>query len=348
MTDRNRFPRRTAPLTILLLAACLHGLPPAALADDDDDGDEAAPSRTITYRGQPAVRLGGDMQSKTDIRTVRLEEQSLLHEARSTGDVVDIGPLLESRSRYLDLKAEQERTAAALENSAITVERLSGLQAMDSNISKRELQAAQLQYRQEKIRLGALRQQLGNSRSLMRQQWGLVLADWATDPQSSRLEALAAPDRVLILVQSPVSREVATVYINAADDRAGAVAADYISPATRASANRYGNTFYYQAAAGTLRHGMRVHVWIPDPEREITGFLLPRSAIVWFNGQPWFYVHPADDVFMKKAIGEHVVTGRGWLLRNADLAGTEVVTSGAQMLLSEEYRRQIPDEDDNP
>lgn len=313
---------------------------------DDDDDEDAGPSRFVTYEGRPAIRLEGDMQEKAAIRTARLESRSLLHEVRVTGEVVDVTPLLEQRARYLELQSEKERLTAAVEISSATVERLTTLQSMDSNISTRELQAAQLQYRQEKIRLKGLNRQLDNLQNIMRREWGSVLADRAMTPDSSELSEIADAQTMLILVESPFDTAPDTIYIGDSNERARAREARYVSPAARAAANLRGNTHYYQASPGKLRTGMRLYSWIPDPEHEINGVMLPVNAIIWFNGRPWFYTRHDGNIFVKNRAGEHMVTGEGWLLRDESLAGAEVVTGGSQMLLSEEYRVQIPDEDD--
>jgi hypothetical protein len=93
---------------------------------------------------------------------------------------------------------------------------------------------------------------------------------------------------------------------------------------------------------------MRLYAWVPDPQDRIEGILLPRDAIVWFNGRPWVYVRRSETVFMKQPVGEHIVMAGGWLLPDMQVDELEVVTAGNQLLLSEEYRWQIPDEDDDP
>lgn len=336
-------------LAVLLLSGWLPGLQTGALADDDDDDDEGVSSRLVMFQGGPALRLEQEILDKVHLKTIRLEEQSLLHEIRTIGEVVDITPLMEARSRYLDLKSEKEQVSASLEVAAETVDRLSTLRSMESNISDRELNAAKLEYRKAGIRLDTLTGQLDNARNILRQKWGDVLASWALDGQSTRHPVFAHDsEEGIILVQAPVSDVPESIYISSTDERSNARPADYISPATQALANRRGDTYYYRTNREGLRSGMRLYVWVPDPEKAISGYILPRDAIVWYNGRPWFYVREAGNHFVKKSVGGHIATGRGWLLQDLDLAGLDIVVEGSQMLLSEEYRWQIPDEDDDP
>lgn len=335
-------------LAVVFLSGWMPGLQTGVMADDDDD-DEGVSSRLVMFQGRPAVRLEQEMLDKTHVETIRLEEQSLLHEIRTIGEVVDITPLLEARSRYLDLKSEKDQVSASLEVADDTVDRLSTLQSLESNISTRELDAAKLEYKKSKIRLDTLNSHIENSRNIIRQRWGGVLADWAMDSQSARLPVFAINgDEILLLVQSPVSGVPESIYVNSSDERTNARQADFISPAPRALANRRGDTYYYSTKREELRSGMRLYVWVPDPEQEISGYILPRNAIVWYNGRPWFYVREDDNHFVKKQVVEYIVTEQGWLVQDSDFAGLDVVIAGSQLLLSEEYRWQIPDEDDDP
>lgn len=335
-------------LAVTLFSSWMPGLLKGVMADDDDD-DDGVSSRFVMFQGRPAIRMEQEMLDKIHVETTRLEEQSLLREIRTIGEVIDITPLLETRSRYLDLKSEKEQVSASLEVAGETVDRLSTLQSMESNISARELNAARLEYRKTKIRLDTLDRHIENIRGLMRQRWGGVLTDRAMNNQASGLPAFANDgEEAIILIQSPVSSPPESIYINSRDERATAREAGYISPAARALANRLGDTYYYKTKGDRLRNGMHLYVWIPDPEQEISGYILPRNAVVWYNGRPWFYVREDDNHFVKKPVVEHVVTEQGWLLQEADLAGLDIVVAGSQLLLSEEYRWQIPDEDDDP
>lgn len=57
---------------------------------------------------------------------------------------------------------------------------------------------------------------------------------------------------------------------------------------------------------------------------------IPESAVVWLDGKPWFYVQEASDRFVRRPFGAQAVT-----------PNERVVVTGAQMLLSQEFRSQI-------
>ena len=96
------------------------------------------------------------------------------------------------------------------------------------------------------------------------------------------------------------------------------------------------------------RADMHVHVWVPQSTETLSGVFIPESAVIWSNGKSWVYVKESDELFIKRVINDPVEMGNGVFVSGGLTAGDEVVTSGAQMLLAEEYRWSIPDEDDNP
>lgn len=337
-------------VVLLILSAC-PGVLRAAFADGEGEagGQNRALSRHAQDADRDAVRLEPQMQARAGIKTVRLDRTTVVHEVRAIGRVMDITPLVDQRSHFFQVRAQRESAVAALAYSRKRVKRLHELHSMESNISARELQQAELQRDKEAIQAASLKREMASVRDGLIQEWGPVLTGWALGEEQSPLDALLDLQQVLVLVQ-PASSDIpetgGPVYMNREDERAGAREADYVSAATRAGENRRGDTFYYRTAAADLRSGMSLYVWVPQPTKQISGYVLPRSAIVWFNGSPWYYVKKAADKFVKQPAGDHVEVAAGWLLNNTDLSGEDVVVQGAQLLLSEEFRRQIPSEED--
>jgi len=328
------------------------GLLRTAAADDAAaaGGQNRAAPGHAQRAGQAAVRLAPQMQAGADIKTVQLQRTTVVHESRATGRVVDIAPLVDLRTRFYGVQSQRKSAAAALAYSRKSVKRLQSLHSMDSNISEKELQQAQLQRDKEAIQLASLKREEASIRAGMMQAWGPVLTGWALQDGRGPLDALLELKQVLVLVQpagSDIPETGGAVYVNRVDERGGARAAQFVSAATRAGENRRGDTFYYRTTAADLRSGMNLYVWVPRPTQHISGFVLPRSAVVWFNGNPWYYVKQGADSFVKQPAENHVEVAQGWLLNAADLSGKEVVVQGAQLLLSEEFRRQIPSEEDD-
>ena len=78
-----------------------------------------------------------------------------------------------------------------------------------------------------------------------------------------------------------------------------------------------------------------------NPKRIDEGFLISPSAVVWLDGQAWFYVQQTPDQFLRKKITVDQSTDHGQLIAKGIKDQTRLVIKGAQLLLSEEFRSQI-------
>jgi hypothetical protein len=63
--------------------------------------------------------------------------------------------------------------------------------------------------------------------------------------------------------------------------------------------------------------------------------------------QALVYLKTAEETFSRHTIEHYFASAGGYFIPDAINPGEQVVTKGAQMLLSEELRGQIPKEDDD-
>ena len=168
------------------------------------------------------------------------------------------------------------------------------------------------------------------------------------DGPSALLDHLASHHRRLVQIVLPAEIDVApgaALRIGREFDRDRGVQAERVSPAPRTDELTQGETWYYQAPGEHLRTGMRVNVWVPGGA-ERRGVTVPTSAIVWHAGQPWVYRETRDHGFVRVALPAMPGAGASLFVDSVLTPGQRVVIRGAQTLLSEEFRQQIPDEDD--
>jgi hypothetical protein len=73
-----------------------------------------------------------------------------------------------------------------------------------------------------------------------------------------------------------------------------------------------------------------------------TMVVIPSSAVVWLNNKAWIYVQKDEDHFVRGAVSTEEPFKDGWLVEKNTIDGNKIIISGAQLLLSEEFRSQIP------
>ncbi|HSP34094.1 MAG TPA: hypothetical protein VLU46_07265, partial [Thermoanaerobaculia bacterium] len=108
-----------------------------------------------------------------------------------------------------------------------------------------------------------------------------------------------------------------------------------LSIAPRVDPKLQGASYFYLAAGGRLAPGMNVVARFTGPA-VLTGVTIPADAIVSWQGRTWVYVRRDPTHFSRREVAGQFATNIP--------AGTQVVTTGAQQLLSQEMRSQLGEE----
>ncbi len=319
--------------------------------DPDDDGGGTAPTSAAQPSNEPAtLRLSPDRQRLGGIRTAALRSATLNPEQAVQGRIVDISPLLELRTRYRATLAEArigETTMALAQKNRDRLARLS----QESIIATKDLVAAESMLATETTKAATQRHRLQELREEALQSWGPELFRLAIEEDSALWDALLKRQKVLVLVALPANQSLPsgarTIYVARNRDREHAVRAELLSAAPNTDNFVQGETYFFHLDAARLRTGMRVDAWIPGDGQKLRGTFVPASAIVWYGGIPWVYLQIDRESYRRVAVTDYEEYGDGWFVRSGFQAESQLVVTGAQLLLSEELRGQIPREDDD-
>jgi multidrug efflux system membrane fusion protein len=119
-----------------------------------------------------------------------------------------------------------------------------------------------------------------------------------------------------------------------------------LAAASEYSAARGPILLFRVATAGlALRPGAAVVAHVPTHGNQRTGVLIPRAAVIRLLGKAWTYVQTAGEQFARRELVNAEFTGDAWFVTRGFEAGQQVVTDGAQVLLSEELKAQIAKEE---
>jgi hypothetical protein len=309
-------------------------------------------SHATQIDGRPVVRLSTASQAASGIAVRPLEAAASEESVEAYGVVVNIQPLLDTRGRYLVAAGEARARRAALAAAEAEFKRMQVLFRDDRNVSEQALRNAEARFRSESAQLAAAEAALGALDSALRSAWGDVVAGWARNPDSATLKSLLGQRTHLVLIAFPF--EVPESALRAAVSVAPVTARDRLRPARRVSeapqveALQPGQTFFYLAEGTDLRAGTRIVAHANAGGDRRRGVLLPREAVVWHAGKAWAYVRQDEETFARYAVRASRELGRGWFNPEGELKpGDEVVVSGAQLLLSEELKFQIRNENED-
>jgi hypothetical protein len=180
--------------------------------------------------------------------------------------------------------------------------------------------------------------------------WGEKLAGWALTTETDRLDALLSGAQTLLHITLPANKQLSadihSIVVDVSGNRSSATKAQLISAASQADNTAQGDSYFFQADAKHIRSGMRVAAWIPERGENQSGVIIPKTAVIWYMDQAFVYIKIAAEQFSRRAIDSFSVTSGGYFVAQDIHEGERVVIAGGQMLLSEELKGQIPDEDD--
>lgn len=310
------------------------------------------PNRVVTEEGQTIISITPAAQKQSEILTNALKPSRHQAMISSYGNVVSIESLIDLRTRYLAARSEIEVLKAAFTHNKKELTRLQALNEDDKNVSDKVVAAARSNTKTDAAKIAAAESTAKNISDSMRQLWGDTLTAHATNPNKSELlQNLISTQEVLIQVTLPFGAPEPNQYhsmmiVPTAQPTQG-IKALYISRAPVSNATLQGKTYFYRAKTKELRSGMQVTVMSPAPGKSDDGVIVPSSAIVWFAGKSWVYRKDAVDKFSRISVSTNEEVENGWFYKGNLKPSDEVVTSGAQLLLSEEFKSQITNENDD-
>lgn len=324
-------------------------LAPPLRADDDGEEPRVAP---VEYRyGVPVVRLAAERQASAGLRIDTPVLERLAEELRAGGVVADLSPLLALRARYRAAVAEREVIDAEVAAAERQRERLRLLHRETTNVAARQLQEAEAAVAVERARRAAVTTRLEGLVAAVVHAWGDTLAAWALGEEGTDFESFVAREQVLVRVTLDAGETLpdaaGQAWVARDGARPGARAAQLVSAAPVAGAGGLGETWFFRTDGAGLRVGMRVDVWIPRGGAARAGVRIPESAVVWHGGHPWVYVQLSDERFARRRLADHrVLDEHDWFVAGGLATEDRIVVTGAQVLLSEEFRWNIPEEEE--
>ena len=308
------------------------------LADEDDEKFSNALILTKTQQ----VTLG--------IETIKLEAYQYAKEQLVYGIALSPQPLLELNNRYQI--AQQNRLQALAQLTLVQQSLTRGKKLFDQGIAaKKNIQElkSQIETQQSLAAIADLQITTVRNESLLT--WGNKLTDLILKPDKiNDFAPYISGEAVLILIRLPqnsfFSQDSKMILISSSGNRDEAVPARFISKSPTTDPVLQGENYFFSAKTQTIKPGMRITGWVPQQIEKQSGVLIPATAIVWHLGQAYVYVNSEKDTFSRIRLSDYTKTDQGYFVKDSLEPGDQLVSMGAQILLSEEYRSQIPDEDD--
>lgn len=312
---------------------------------DDDDDDSVS-----NHQFALSVELNEAAQEMASIKSQTLMESFFTPEMRAVAVVMPTQDLRLARSRCVE--AEMNLRLAQVNQQGISKEltRLKTLQQATGSVASKEVNYAQTNLLQAKAESELKQQLVNNCHAEVRQQWPQPIANWVINGEEA-FDMLMAREHSLIKVTLPtnqtLNQKVTTLRWRQNNQPDNVGQAQLLSASLTADSVLSGETWYFLNKSSSLREGAQLQVWVPSSDSTLSGVMIPYQSIVWYAGQPWAYLRMDEEHFQRMSLTSGINSVEGIYLQQGIYPGDAVVTSGAQTLLSEEFKWQIHDEDDD-
>lgn len=301
-----------------------------------------APLRVSAENGAPVITLDADTRQRSGIEVTAPVPAPYQAQIRAYAAVLDLARLTDLSNGYANAEAQRQTAQARLAASKTAFERARNLYKDQQNVSLARLQAAEATFRADQAALAAAESQVRTLAATAQQEWGPALGKSLTDGSPMITRLIERQDFLLQVTLPPgvsLPAPPSTAAIQTGKDSRATIT--FVSPATRTDPKIQGVSFFYMgpAESGVLP-GMNILAFLPSgPTAE--GISVPPAAIVWWQDRAWIYRRTGANAFMRTEIPTDLpAPGGGYIVENLP-RNADIVTQGAQLLLSEEFRAQI-------
>ncbi len=300
-------------------------------------------------REEAIVRLDPGGQEKGGIETAAPKEIAYQDQARAYGSVLALDRLTTLYNSSLMASAQVRSAQAKLAASKTASARAQNLlKVFPTAVAQAEL--AEGAFKIDVAAVETAEAEVEAVRNTAVQEWGPALGE-AIVTRSPLAQALVLRKTALIqltLQTGAAASPPARISVTLGD---GSVAeADFVSGAAQADPKIPNVSYLYTVPAvpGALA-GISVLANLPKGAAQ-PGVGIPPSAVIWQAGKAWIYVREGSDKFERRALGEEAAptADGGYVLPATSLQHDRlIVVAGAQTLLSEESKTQIPSDEDS-
>lgn len=302
----------------------------------------------VAYGGEKAdLTVSRESQIASGIISRALSLSFHRREIKAFGEVVDPGNLIQLMNSYATARALTRKSVLQLGLSRNSYIRAVRLFKSKKLISLEQLQGAEAAYKSDVADSEAAFRNLSGLRGEIIQQWGKIIAGWITCNTRAAVDLV---DRrlTLIAITIPQSRRQilppGVAGIRTLDGKFVKARLVSASPVTDPAIQ--GMSYFYRTSpTPSLPVGTNVTALLPIGKME-KGVVVPASAVVWLNGRTWVFLKSGSDDFIRKEIATDNPVGGGWFVQDEIVSGHEIVVKGAQLLLSQEMKREVHADND--
>ena len=279
---------------------------------------------SLVAAAEPVFTLSAADQSRLGLKEQTLKLQKRATQIDAFAKVLDPGPLAQLQS---DLLA----AIASAKASKAEADRTRALKAANGGIADKDVEAAQAQAGNDLSKLELLRRRIGL-------EWGPGVEKLSDAKRAALVQALSRGQAALVHVDTPsnAGQEGAkTVDVDVGD---GSVHGTVLGAARQAEPRLQSSGLIVEVtgkSAILLSVGLTQSAHI-NSTSSVSGVIIPRSAVIRYEGLDWAYVRTAPERFERRPMQDPSPVENGLFVSGGFGPSDQVVTQGAAELFATE------------
>ena len=333
----------------LLCLSMLIFLAAAQARADDDDAPLQTTADKTDIAATPSLHLTEAIQTLAGIQVAPVQNAEFQTEFQASASVLDLQPLLQLREQYFAAQAEYQSAQAGVKAAEQGIRRVRELLQAGAN-SERQWQEQQMQFNVSNAKLSSSQTRLQALDDQLLSQWGEPISSWVKSATHAEMRALISTQKVLLLLSLPANQplpaSIKSIAMAPDGNRQQTQTAQFIASAPLGSQLVQGETYFFSSVRHKLRTGMHLTAWINAAGNKLAGFHVPTSALLWHGGHAVLYFKTGAETFARFKVEQYFPHNQGYFIVGSYPANSGVVTVGAQLLLSQEFRHTLQAEED--
>ena len=321
----------------------------------NSDISKTTQSLIKSANGVNYITLSPEIQSNSGIKTQPVQTSDYIKNLTNYATVLSIDLLIEQKNRFNEIKNQISLLSNELERDKKNYERFKALNDDNKNVSDKALQEMKVNFENTKIKLQTTQELITGIKQNIRAQWGeIILSMIDAGARKELFEFLIQGKARIIKVTLPENADnqpPKNISLALIDNLNEKFLASYLAESPTLDKSIKGKTYFYIVYSNQLRIDSKVIAnQVQDKLSSESGkyLAIPKEAVIWNSGQAWVYVQSSENKFFRKSIETSTESSDGWIVKENQIKENDIIViNGAQLLLSEEFKYQIKNENDD-
>ena len=322
--------------------------------DNDNDNDETIVDYTIIKDGLTYINLPAVVEKNSGIKLQKISISTHEQSIPSYGITVNLSPLLKNQNDFTNLKYQKTKLLAKLDEEAEQISKLIILNKDNKNIADSVVQEKNIEISDLKNDIAIINNNIKNLLFNIDHQWGKDFKELITDSKNHYLEKLLHNEYRLIKITIPINQTLdiipKEIKVSPSNQPKKTYKAIFISKAQDTDQSIQGKSFYYYVTENDLEIGLKLKAFIVSDKIEPDNayLFIPKESVIWSSGKAWVFIKNNEGNFLRRPLPRLVEIDGGWIIKEGIIIENDkIVVDGAQLLLSEEFKYQIKNENED-